>query len=414
MSRRVATMLLYAEDFRGVGHVNRSLTLIRRVLATHDRATAVLVTGSRVPDIFEFPPRADFIKLPPRRPWTYSGQTPEKAEEARLELGGGDAELKERYCRLRSAVLRAATLELAPDVVVVDNEPLGFEDEFREGLYGLKASRPSCCFVYHMPDIFGDPVYIRDQWRRHGVYQALDDLYDAIVVSGSPRIWNVAERYDLPPEARSRLHYVGYLVRDVSTTDQSDIRRRYGLAPSGRVVLVTAGGGHVGFPVLRAAVQALAEIKADHPDVEGLLVAGPLQSPERVEELRALGGAGQRVVRDADTYELMFAADVIVSMSGYNSTAEALTAARPLILAPQPPQGRHMREQLLRAETLASRGLARCIPLESITPGALAEALRWGLGCDRAAFARKVRDLGLSFDGADRLARLIGAYLPQE
>src|SRR5205085_5774146 len=170
-------------------------------------------------------------------------------------------------------------------------------------------------------------------------------------------------------------------------------RRHFGLSPSSRVVIVTAGGGHVGYPLLEASLEALSQIRSEHPNLESVLVAGPLQSAERYEILSARATSGQRVLRQADTYQLMFAADVIIAMSGYNSAAEALTAARPVILAPQPPQGSHMREQLLRAETLAARGVAHCIPLESISPDKLVDALRWGLGQDRAEFAQRVREL---------------------
>ena len=65
-----------------------------------------------------------------------------------------------------------------------------------------------------------------------------------------------------------------------------------------------------------------------------------------------------RVVSCADTFQLMTIADAIVSMGGYNSVCEALAVARPLVIVPRET---HKVEQTIRAEILASHGVARCV-----------------------------------------------------
>jgi predicted glycosyltransferase len=414
MSAQTGTILFYAEDIRGLGHVSRCLAVARRVLQLRENVTALMVTGSRVPDVFVLPPRCDFIKLPTRRPWASSGQSREEIEQARLRLKGADAELGQRYVRARSAILRDVVQEVAPDVVVVDNEPLGFADEFREGLVALKERNPSCRLVYHMRDILDDADYVRDRWRARGVYHALDTLYDDVVVSGSRSICIVEDAYELTTATRAKLRYVGYVVRDVTTKDAAAVRQRLGLQRESRVILVTVGGGHEGYPVLQASLAALTALQDEESDVEAVLVAGPLQPRERVAALERQAGPSQRILWYEDSFELMFAADAIVSMGGYNSTAEALAAARPLVLTPQPPQKRHMREQLLRAEALAARGVARCLPIESLTPEGLHDALRWALARDPAEYRRQVRDLGLRFDGAHQLGQYLSGFMKDD
>jgi predicted glycosyltransferase len=406
-----ATILLYAEDLEGLGHVNRCLVVARQVLARREHVTAVLVTGSRVPDMFVLPPRCDFIKLPDRRPWTGSGQSEEENKAARLRLRGA-GQLSRRYGRLRARILAEVLMELRPDVVVVDSDPHGSEGELHDGLVALKAKHPTSRLIYHMLDMIGDPARVRDRWRRDAVYETLDTLYDDVAVSGSPAICNVEDAYGLPQTVRPKVQYLGYVVREAPGTDEKAVRRRLGLRPSSRVVVVCVGGGHAGYPLLEVSLQALALVRREIPDLEAVVVAGPLQSAERLAALQALAHHGQRILRQEDTYELMSAADAIVAMSGYSTTAEALSLARPLVLAPKRPSGR-MREQVTRADALAARGLARCISPESLTPGALADALSWALACDRVAYERRAREAGLTFDGADRLARLIDAHLPE-
>src|SRR5256714_9878585 len=72
--------------------------------------------------------------------------------------------------------------------------------------------------------------------------------------------------------------------------------------------------------------------------------------------LQARATAACRVVPSADTFELMAAADAVVSMGGYNSVCEALAVARPLGIVPR---ATHKGGQQIRAETLAARGLGR-------------------------------------------------------
>jgi len=82
--------------------------------------------------------------------------------------------------------------------------------------------------------------------------------------------------------------------------------------------------------------------------------------------------------------------------------------ARPLVIVPR---ATHKVEQQIRAETLAARGLARCIHPKDLTGPALAEALEWALRCDRQAHARLVDQIIPSFDGATRLTAYLSRWL---
>src|SRR5439155_23058305 len=106
------------------------------------------------------------------------------------------------------------------------------------------------------------------------------------------------------------------------------------------------------------------------------------------------------VVSRADNFQIMAAADAVVSMGGYNSVCEALAVARPLVIVPRET---HKVEQAIRAEVLAARGVARCVHPKDLNGETLAAALAWALGCDRAAHEARVREMIPSFDGAARL-----------
>src|SRR2546423_14710583 len=96
--------------------------------------------------------------------------------------------------------------------------------------------------------------------------------------------------------------------------------------------------------------------------------------------LQARATAACRVVPSADTFELMAAADAIVSMGGYNSVCEALAVRRPLVIVPR---ATHKIEQQIRAETLAAQGLARWVHPKELNGETLSDALEWALRSDR-------------------------------
>src|SRR6266566_744475 len=159
----VRTLFLYAQDTHGLGHVTRTLTIARHVLARYPNAVAYVATASPVAGQFALPPRCDYIKLP-------TLLTPDGVRLAPPQ----EEEVKRHFRRVRGAILRDAVLGLEPDVVLVDHEPLGAKGEFADGLAALKAQRPETRFVFGLRDIMDDTVRIRAQWVELG----------AIVVTG--------------------------------------------------------------------------------------------------------------------------------------------------------------------------------------------------------------------------------------
>ena len=298
---------------------------------------------------------------------------------------------------------------MAPDLVLVDHEPLGSKGEFREGLWALKARRPATRFVFGLRDIMDDADRIRAAWREMGVYDALENLYDGIAVYGSQQLFDVAEAYAIPPSVRPKLRYCGYIVRDPpAVVDPLELRRQYGLPARGQLVVAAVGSGSDGYPVLEAARAAIQRLQRERPDVLAIMVTGPFMPPEQRARLCARATATCRVVPQADNLALLAAADAVVSMGGYNSVCEALAVARPLVIVPR---ATHKVEQQIRAETLAARGLARCIHPKDLTGPGLAEAVEWALRCDRQAHARLVDQIIPSFDGATRLTTYLSRWL---
>jgi predicted glycosyltransferase len=391
------SLFLYAQDNRGFGHINRTLTIARHILAAHPDLVAYVATKSRIASNFTLPKRCDYIKLPTRLSGGTGQKTPEE-EQAAIQ----------HFRWIRSRILREAALGLAPCMVLVDHEPLGSAGEFREGLYALKAQCPGTRFVFGLRDIMDDPVRIREVWRELGVYDAFENLYDGIAVYGSPALYNVADSYAIPASVQPKLHYCGYIVRDLAALELDALRRQLDLPGNGPLVLATVGSGYDGYPVLEAAQAAVERLRGSFPGLTAILVTGPYMPAEQQAALQSRATNCCRVLSRADTFQLMTAADAIVSMGGYNSVCEALAVARPLVVVPR---STHKIEQQIRAELLADRGLARCVHPKELSADRLAAELEWALRVDPQSHAERVRGIIPTFDGASRLTEYLAQWL---
>lgn len=96
------------------------------------------------------------------------------------------------------------------------------------------------------------------------------------------------------------------------------------------MVLVTPGGGDDGYPLLKTYVTMLRKRFASRrPDFDTLIVTGPLMSPEQHRRLQQAASPELALTVLHFTprlYEFLAAADLVVSMGGYNTVVEILTA----------------------------------------------------------------------------------------
>ena len=99
-----------------------------------------------------------------------------------------------------------------------------------------------------------------------------------------------------------------------------------------------------------------------------------------------------------DLVSYLHAADVVVTMGGYNTVCEAISAnKRPIVV----PREDELGEQVIRAERLEALGLVRHLPAHRLTPNRLGALVRDELtgGVSPAPI--------LDFAGLDRIANVL-------
>src|SRR5579859_707031 len=108
-----------------------------------------------------------------------------------------------------------------------------------------------------------------------------------------------------------------------------------------------------------------------------VLVTGPLMDADEQRELHELATTlptGMVRVESflPDPLPLLSAADLVVSMAGYNTTCELLALRQRVLLVPR---ATPRQEQLIRASLLVRHGLAHMLHPEQLTPERLMDSV---------------------------------------
>jgi predicted glycosyltransferase len=243
--------------------------------------------------------------------------------------------------------------------------------------------------------------------------QALEEFYDEIWVYGCQNLYDPIKEYRFPDSVARKVRFCGYLDVEPPAASIADTRRALGVGHE-RLVLVTIGNGRVGFNVLDAYLRALAQVPED-PPIVSLVVGGPELPADQREIVRRQCESGaaphpRRVFLDFSPklLEYMAAADLVVSLAGYNTMMEVLRLEKRAVVVPfaDPNQ-----EQVLRASLLERCGLVRTISPAQLSPERMAESVTAALQ-DRPPTRQRLLELGFDFGGLARMAagvaRLLG------
>ena len=356
VSRRGPRLLLYGHDTYGLGHLRRNLTLAAGLTRELPDLSILLVTGSPAAHHFPLPENVDYIKLP-----SVVKVADEDYHARSLRLQPTE------IVAMRAALLREAVGGFAPDVVLVDHAPAGMKGELLPALRELRQVAPYGRAVIGLRDIVDEPVRVRANWTEHGLYDVLETAYDAILVYGAQEMHDITTAYDFSPALTAKTRYCGYIERATSHGDIHHIRARYGCMEGDRLVVVTAGGGGDGYPLLQAYLAGARSEEAPQRTVS-VLVTGPFMSAGERAQLGEMAGGLPHlrlVTFVEDMVDVMAAADLVVCMGGYNTLCEILSVgARALVV----PRVEPRREQLLRAQAFEALGLVAMLHPDHLDP----------------------------------------------
>jgi predicted glycosyltransferase len=402
---RPPRLLFVSNEIIGLGHLRIALRLSACIQAELADASILLLTASPMTHAFPLPPGLEVVKIPGV---VRSSEVLTAYASARLPLAFREVK------KLRERIIRETARAYQPDLCLVDYRPAGVDGELLPTLRMLRRQGQTA-LVLLLRDILDDPAIVRARWRADRALPTLEGLYDEIWVYGCQSLYDPIKEYGFSDAVGRKVRFCGYLDVEPPAACPAETRRALGVADE-RIVLVTIGNGRVGFPVLDASVSALAQLP-EELDLVSLVVGGPELPFEQREVIRRRCAASDtRHPRRRATFvdfsprllDYMAAADVVVSLAGYNTMTEVLTLEKRAVVVPYA-QGH--REQVMRAALLERLGLIRTVPPDQLSPERLAGSLVSALQ-DSPPTRQRAHQVGFEFGGLrrirDHVVRLLG------
>lgn len=386
------SVLFYVQHLLGIGHLRRVLRIVP-YLAQRGMAVTLVSGGEPLPEVHEAG-AARVVQLPPLR-------SPDASFRRLVDAAGRPVD--EALWRARRAALLEALATTRPDAILFETYPFGrskFWPEIDRLIAAARARAPEMPLIASVRDI----VVVGDKpERRRDIVSRVRTGIDAVLVHGDPAFIPFDASFPETAEVADRLVYTGYVGND---GDRGGLGDR---APAGDggdgtdEVLVSAGGGAVGGPLLRAALAA--RRAGCRPALVWRFLAGPNLPAEEFAALAADLPPGVILERYRwDFPQMLQRCRVSVSQGGYNTTLDLLAAGANAVVVPF--AGGEETEQELRINALAAKGVLTAVSESALSPAALAAAI------ERAATAaRPPSRIDLNCDGGARTAELVAALI---
>jgi predicted glycosyltransferase len=223
-----------------------------------------------------------------------------------------------------------------------------------------------------------------------------NEFFDVVLVHSDPGFARFEDSFRPSIPFKVPVRYTGFVVPRTAAVSKLKTRQKR--------IVVSAGGGIVGEPLLRLAIKAHEHLEQD-PKLEMKVIAGPFMPEESWQELQSLALERKRLrlVRQvSDLCIELSSAAVSISQAGYNTCLDVLRAGVPALLVPF--ANKHEDEQRKRALRLQQLGAVKVLEEKDRTPEGLAAQIRSLMD---AKFVRPDLDL----NGAETSTELIESML---
>ncbi|MGE0885456.1 MAG: glycosyltransferase family protein [Blastocatellales bacterium] len=385
MKKRV---MFYCQHVVGMGHLIRSAEIVRALAA--DGFDVTFLNGGEVADGIALPQTASVVNLPPIK---------SDVEFHEIHAAGGSnlEEIKEA----RSQSILAEYDRLQPDAVVIEMFPFGrrkFAFELIPLLERIQADGRQTKVVCSLRDIL---VSKRDQARfDEQVCQMMNRYFDLLLVHADPQFQRLEETFPRARELDCPIRYTGFVVQPVNSASRNEDGFIFGAD-----IIVSIGGGRVGGELLDCAIAA-SDLLAETLPHRMRLFTGPYLPEDDFARLQAAAANNPNIQLDRFTTDfpaLLERADLSISMAGYNTCMNLLTAGVPALVYPF--TGNNNEEQSIRASKLEALGVVSVIRDGELTAPKLAAKILQQI---RQAATCHALDLNGAMKTAAIIAELLG------
>lgn len=369
-------VLFYVQHLLGIGHLKRA-EILAKAMAADGLDVTVAYGGCPIPEVpFH---GVTVAQLPPA---TIANEN----FTVLLDQDGRPADDAWKVKR------RTALLELYaktnPDVVLLELFPFGrrqFAFELIPLLEAVHASPNQAAIACSVRDVL---VASKKPGRIEETVNTARRFFDAVLVHGDPALIPFGATFSAAGQISNLIQHTGYVAAGGDTATS--------LEGQGEV-LVSAGGGAVGAPLLFAAMEARALTPLAGKTWRFL--TGPNFPDADFRKLTAMAGENVIVERFRNDFRSRLrGSSLSISQAGYNTTMDILQSGARAVVVPYQTKGET--EQRVRAELLAEKGLLTVVPESKLSPSRLAKGVA-------DEMKRSAAVVSVDFSGATTTARLV-------
>ncbi|MCP5046526.1 MAG: glycosyltransferase, partial [bacterium] len=191
---------------------------------------------------------------------------------------------------------------------------------------------------------------------------------------GNREFYDPIAEYDISESVSQKMHFTGYIPRKIPSKEAvRTVKKELGLKDGEKLVVVTTGGGGDGFRVMDTYL-AMLESFSHTPPFKSVLITGPFMPKQsRRDVFKRARRMGVRTYHFYRQMEKIFAAaDIVVSMGGYNTLCEILGQGTiSLVIPRETPR----QEQIIRARSFHRQGLVEYVPWADYAPDILRDKI---------------------------------------
>ena len=382
-------ILQYCQYVLGIGHLFRTIE-IGRAFAEHE---VTLVTGGSEIDI----------------------RLPDHIQEFRLPGLEMDREFKNLFAKSkvtpvaqikkeRRQMLFSFYKKESPDIFIVELYPFGrraFSFEVDPILKGIRYDiLPTSRVICSLRDILVDRKKYQESYEAK-VVDLLNNYFDALLIHSDPSLLKIDTTFSSIKNITIPVVYTGFVTPKPAPNAREMLRNQLKIKENENFIVASLGGGKVGKSLLESVLKTFPMLDTSSR-CRLIVFAGPFMEGKDFDRLQKYANKRVRVERfTSDFLSYLAAADLSISMAGYNTCMNILAAKVPALVWPFSQN----REQRLRVERLAGNGAMRVLKKHDLKPSRLANIIEQML----TQPLKPISDIDL--DGANKTAQWIQNWM---
>jgi len=375
----------YCQHVLGIGHFHRSLEICKALSKQHE---TVMILGG--PDVSLPETDVTFLQLPGLKMDSNFSKLIPCDEKQNLDT------VKE----VRKKQLHQFFQKFKPDIFLVELFPFGrkaFGFELNPILSGIaEATLSPCLRLCSLRDILVEKQNKEKYETR--VVNSLNSSFDGLLIHSDPVFIPLDRTFSAIKSITIPTHYTGFITPKLSQpcSDGDGIRQQLKLSAEDNLIVASIGGGNVGAELLQATTAA-AKLLKTNTKIHFHLFTGPYSDTKLHIELKQHESSQLHIHTFSNNFlEWLQAADLSISMAGYNTCMNLLEASTPALLYPFAQN----REQRMRVAAFGEYCDFTLLEADDLHPEKLAQLI-----CRKLAQAKKSNSVNLN--GAARSCELI-------